>query len=106
LIVHGGIEPGCTPEESDVRLLCKIRTWDGQGKHLNRQGIDSPWYQFYHGDELVVYGHWAEQGLTIRKKTIGIDSGCVYGRSLTAISLPDRTIHQVAAKQVYQSLLS
>lgn len=33
----------------------------------------------------VIYGHWARAGVEARNHTIGIDTGCVYGRSLTAL---------------------
>ncbi|GAA6017501.1 hypothetical protein JCM10207_008248 [Rhodosporidiobolus poonsookiae] len=36
----------------------------------------------------VVYGHWAGQGLQVQKHSIGLDSGCVYGRRLSALVVP------------------
>lgn len=101
LVVHAGLVPGEKPEESDVNVLARIRTWDGVGKELNRQGKDPAWYELYDGDDLIVYGHWAEKGLNISDKYIGLDSGCVYGRQLSALSLPDRKIFQVSAKKQY-----
>lgn len=35
----------------------------------------------------VVYGHMASSGLNIRRWSLGLDSGCVYGRKLTALVL-------------------
>ena len=49
----------------------------------------------------VVYGHTPVPDLQVRWNlpySIGIDTGCVYGGSLTAIRLPDETIFQVACK--------
>jgi bis(5'-nucleosyl)-tetraphosphatase (symmetrical) len=43
----------------------------------------------------VVFGHWSTLGLMIREDAIGIDTGCVWGGKLTAISLPDRGVVQV-----------
>lgn len=31
------------------------------------------------------YGHWAAKGLQIQDHTFGLDSGCVYSGSLTAL---------------------
>lgn len=35
------------------------------------------------------YGHWAGEGLTLKDHTFGLDTGCVYGRSLTALIMND-----------------
>ena len=43
----------------------------------------------------VIYGHWASRGLRLSQDTSGLDSGCVWGRQLTAMRLPNRRIFQV-----------
>jgi len=43
----------------------------------------------------VVFGHWAALGLEIGQRHLGIDTGCVWGKSLTAIRLDDRMVFQV-----------
>ena len=35
----------------------------------------------------IVFGHWASLGLIQRENLIGIDTGCVWGRELTAVRL-------------------
>ena len=102
IVVHGGLVPGESPQNSDSRLLANIRTWDGRGIHLTDES-NPPWYEFYKGKKLVVYGHWAKQGLKIRENTIGLDSGCVYGQKLSALLLPERKIFQVSAQKNYCS---
>ena len=46
----------------------------------------------------IVYGHWASLGLLQRSNLLAIDTGCVWGRELTAVRLegPSR-IYSVAA---------
>ncbi|KAI9440068.1 calcineurin-like phosphoesterase [Lactarius indigo] len=39
----------------------------------------------------VVYGHTASRGLDIHRWTVGLDTGCVYGRRLTALILDSDT---------------
>lgn len=39
-------------------------------------------------DAVGRYGHWAGKDLTIRDYTIGLDSGCVYGRRLSVLVIP------------------
>lgn len=43
----------------------------------------------------VLYGHWASRGLTMAGNLAGIDTGCVWGRQLTALRLEDRVLFQV-----------
>ncbi|MGE0548508.1 MAG: symmetrical bis(5'-nucleosyl)-tetraphosphatase [Kofleriaceae bacterium] len=45
----------------------------------------------------VVFGHWAALGLSIGKRHIGLDTGCVWGKALSAIRLDDRMVFQVKA---------
>ena len=41
---------------------------------------------------VVVCGHWSALGLKIRSDLLSIDSGCVWGRALTAVRLEDRRV--------------
>jgi bis(5'-nucleosyl)-tetraphosphatase (symmetrical) len=43
----------------------------------------------------IVFGHWSSLGLIDRPNLLSIDTGCVWGRQLTAVSLADRTCVQV-----------
>jgi bis(5'-nucleosyl)-tetraphosphatase (symmetrical) len=45
----------------------------------------------------AVFGHWAALGLDIGPNHVGLDTGCVWGKSLTAIRLDDRMVFQVKA---------
>ena len=100
LVVHAGLPPGKNLKKCDRKTLATIRTWDGEGRDLNNPD-NPPWYQFYKDSKLIVYGHWAKNGLTIRRNTIGLDSGCVYGGKLSALILPDRKVIQVPALAVH-----
>lgn len=42
----------------------------------------------------VVCGHWATLGLRLRPGLMALDSGCVWGRELTAVRLEDRKVYQ------------
>lgn len=57
-----------------------------------------PWFKTpgrRHRDATIVCGHWAALGLHCEDRLLAIDSGCVWGRQLTAIRLEDRTVFQV-----------
>lgn len=47
----------------------------------------------------VIFGHWSTLGLMQRSDAVCLDTGCVWGDSLTAIRLPDRKVVQVAHQE-------
>ncbi len=97
LVVHAGLQPGKKPKDTPTKILTSVRTWDGKGDNL-KQTSNPPWYELYKEDKLVIYGHWALDGLKVRKNTIGLDSGCVYGGQLSALVLPAREVIQVPSQ--------
>jgi bis(5'-nucleosyl)-tetraphosphatase (symmetrical) len=57
-----------------------------------------PWFTIpdrRHRDTTIVCGHWAALGLHCESHLLAIDSGCVWGRQLTAVRLEDRKVFQV-----------
>ena len=64
----------------------------------------SPWFNLLEEDSLapneyIVFGHWASlNGQTNIKNIIGLDTGCVWGGSLTALRLEDMKIFSVQKK--------
>jgi serine/threonine protein phosphatase 1 len=103
LVVHAGLIPDTPVAKIKAGVITNIRTWDGVGEDLNNPD-NPPWFEFYKGKKLVVYGHWAMMGLVVRENVIGLDTGCVYGKELSALVLPERRIVQVKAKKVYRSI--
>ena len=60
----------------------------------------TPWFDFEHDnwrDTRIVFGHWSQLGLVVLPKLLSLDSGCVWGRQLTAarIDTDDVRIYQV-----------
>lgn len=50
----------------------------------------SPWFDLPSRQTAavrIVFGHWASLGLLQRDRLLGIDTGCVWGRKLTAVRL-------------------
>ncbi len=92
LVLHAGLRPGVALAEQTAADLTRLRTLGEDGP---------PWHDRYDGDKLVLYGHWATAGLTIRPRTIGLDSGCVYGGRLSACILPGRAIVSVPSRRMY-----
>jgi bis(5'-nucleosyl)-tetraphosphatase (symmetrical) len=48
----------------------------------------------------VVFGHWSTLGLMLRQDALCLDTGCLWGESLTALSWPERTVYQVPCPQL------
>ncbi len=44
----------------------------------------------------VIFGHWAALGLYRESNVIGLDTGCVWGGSLSALKLPGRKLFEQA----------
>lgn len=100
ILVHAGLAPDKNPSDSDAKILTSIRTWDGEGINLSNPDCP-PWFDLYKGAKLVVFGHWASLEGLIRPNVIGLDTGCVYGKKLSALILPSREIVSVKAKKIY-----
>lgn len=43
----------------------------------------------------VIFGHWSALGLKLTPNLLGLDSGCLWGRQLSAVRLEDRRLYQV-----------
>ncbi|QDQ26357.1 symmetrical bis(5'-nucleosyl)-tetraphosphatase [Chitinimonas arctica] len=50
-------------------------------------------------DNTIVCGHWSALGLLVRDDVVALDTGCVWGGSLTAIRLEDGRIFQEPSRQ-------
>ena len=61
-----------------------------------------PWFnlpQRISQQHTIICGHWSALGLYLADNLIALDSGCVWGRQLTAIRLEDRKIFQFACAE-------
>lgn len=46
------------------------------------------------GDTRIVFGHWSQLGLIVLPRLVSLDTGCVWGRQLTAVRL-DKGISRI-----------
>jgi len=101
ICIHGGLQPDVPLKKQKREIATKIRTWGGDVTDMDNPG-DPAWYELYKKKKLVVFGHWAMRGLVERENVIGLDSGCVWGGSLSCLILPEKRILSVPAKKCYR----
>lgn len=104
LVVHAGLVPGTPLSAQDPDLLINIRTIRPDGTGSKRPDDGVLWGSRWQGPELVLFGHHATAGLQRHAFALGLDTGCVYGRELTACILPERRIVSVPARRVYMPI--
>jgi bis(5'-nucleosyl)-tetraphosphatase (symmetrical) len=86
-----------------VNAMARMRLTSADGVlELNyKMGLDRmpqgyiPWYdapQRASRGATVIFGHWASHGLLVREDVVCLDSGCVWGRALSALRLEDRQL--------------
>lgn len=94
--VHAGVNP-IEPEKTTLREAVTLR------RYPNDSSDQLPfWWQIYNQERLIIYGHDAKRGLQDhRPKTLGLDSGCVYGNGLTGYILEEDRLVHVPSQRVY-----
>ena len=107
IVVHGGLIPGMRLENQKHSEMVTMRNYipdELQGTSQNTVGV--PWASAWEGPEHAVFGHDARRGVQKYPLATGLDSGCVYGGSLTGILVEDgcwenRKFVQVKARESY-----
>lgn len=70
-----------------------------KGKPENAPPGHLPWFEVpgrKTSKDTLVVGHWSALGLKLMPNLIALDSGCLWGGQLTAVSLPEREVMQVS----------
>jgi len=98
LLVHGGVDTGRPLAEQDVECLLNTRSVPPEN------GYDGPfWFDEYEGPERVFFGHTVLDAPVVTEHVVGLDTGCVYGGSLTAYDYRAEEAVSVPAFETYQS---
>eukprot|EP00933_Yihiella_yeosuensis_P032734 TRINITY_DN26375_c0_g1_i1.p1 TRINITY_DN26375_c0_g1~~TRINITY_DN26375_c0_g1_i1.p1 ORF type:complete len:288 (-),score=42.48 TRINITY_DN26375_c0_g1_i1:203-1066(-) len=113
IVVHAGLVPGVpihSQKPQDLMWIRDVRPifeeggrWQGLEKAFEES---KPWASVWSGPEHVVFGHDAKRKLQLYEHATGLDTGCCYGNTLSALvvdpdCLQDRRLVQVQAKNVY-----
>lgn len=101
VVAHAGLPASMHGRASGaVRSFALYGETDGT---RDEHGLPSrgDWWNRYQGEATVVFGHTPVESPVWVNKTLCIDTGCVFGGSLTALRYPERTLVQVQAKETY-----
>jgi diadenosine tetraphosphatase ApaH/serine/threonine PP2A family protein phosphatase len=95
VIAHAGIRPDLIAQTSK-RVKTFVLYGDITGE-TNKDGtpVRRDWAKQHKGSEWIVYGHTPVKKPRFIHQTINIDTGCVFGGSLTALQYPEMKIVQV-----------
>lgn len=100
---------GCERLRAIVNVCARLRfcTADGTMDFREKRGPDEappgfrPWFGHAHrasARATIVCGHWSSLQLKLAPNLLMLDSGCLWGGTLTAISLADRRVFQVPSR--------
>jgi bis(5'-nucleosyl)-tetraphosphatase (symmetrical) len=94
-----GLVPYARHRSIDFATRVRYCTRDGQRPERDwppPSAPFAPWYEFWEeraDPRTVVFGHWARRGLVRRPRVVGLDTGCVWGKQLSAwIAEEDRLV--------------
>jgi serine/threonine protein phosphatase 1 len=97
LVVHAGLRPNVELCSQTTGDMTRMRTLGGD----RESDEGTPWYHVYYGDKIVLFGHWPASEPRRGKRAIGLDTGCVYGFTLTAYIIETDEFVSVPAKRAY-----
>ncbi|MBF9253630.1 metallophosphoesterase [Pontibacter sp. 172403-2] len=101
VVAHAGLEERLHGRNSKgVRALCLYGPVNGD-KDEKGLPVRLDWAADYCGKAIVVYGHTPVLSPRWRNNTINLDTGCVFGGRLTALSYPYQELTSVDALATY-----
>lgn len=93
-----------------TNVLTRVRLCTVEGRmEFTHKGVpvdmprgNMPWFKVprrRNRETPVICGHWAALGLYIDSNVVALDTGCVWGRALSAFRLSDRKLFQHACAE-------
>jgi hypothetical protein len=105
VVVHAGAMPGVAIEQQDPYHLLHaqcIRPPERKSYWPSKAPDGYTfWTNHWRGPERVIFGHSVLDRPLVTEFAVGIDTGAVHGRSLTAVVLPGWDIVSVPARRNY-----
>ncbi|MEO8719126.1 MAG: symmetrical bis(5'-nucleosyl)-tetraphosphatase [Burkholderiales bacterium] len=88
-----------------VNAMARLRFCTSAGEmDLAAKGAEAPpgyrpWFELRPANERpLICGHWSALGLRLTERLAALDTGCVWGGSLSALRLEDRRLFQVPCR--------
>jgi len=103
VVAHAGIQEAMILRDSGgIKAFCLYGETTGK---LDVDGLPERknWARNYSGEPTVVHGHVPVKDLQWQNNVLDIDTGCVYGGSLTALRYPEMELISIPAKEVYST---
>lgn len=101
VVAHAGLREDMQGRGSGaVRSFCLYGETTGETDEFGLP-VRYNWAMDYRGKAIVVYGHTPVPEPEWLNRTINIDTGCVFGGSLTALRYPEREMVSVKALKTY-----
>lgn len=95
---------------AEVDFATRVRYCDAQGVRPDRDDPPPPapfrpWFEWPRpaawSKRTLVFGHWAVRGLVVEPGLRGLDTGCVWGKSLSAWIAEEDRIVSAPARRAY-----
>lgn len=100
-VAHAGIRQSMLGrDDKRVRSFCLYGDTDGR-TDAHGLAIRYDWAYDHQGPTRIVYGHTVVPTAAWRYDTLCLDTGCVFGGSLTALRWPENEIVSVPARLTY-----
>ncbi|MEO3753897.1 polynucleotide kinase-phosphatase [Streptomyces sp. B6B3] len=101
VVCHAGL-----PERYHLRTSGRVRSHALYGDTTGETDefglpVRYPWAEDYRGRAAVVYGHTPVPEATWVNNTLCLDTGCVFGGSLSALRWPERELVDTPAERVW-----
>jgi bis(5'-nucleosyl)-tetraphosphatase (symmetrical) len=92
----------------------RVCTYDGRMDFIFKGRVEDipidylPWFDVpgrASKEATVICGHWSALSLQVKSNLIALDTGCMWGGSLTAIRLEDRRVFQVPCAEALEGTM-
>ncbi|MDR6567735.1 polynucleotide kinase-phosphatase [Chitinophaga ginsengisegetis] len=101
VVAHAGLKENMQGRGSGaVREFCLYGETTGETDEFGLP-VRYNWALEYKGKAMVVYGHTPVPEAKFLNNTIDIDTGCVFGATLTALRYPEKILVSVPAQEQY-----